>query len=100
MYSGGKPLLIQQYARICLSSEGLEKDTSRISLCNNFQRRFPEFVFDPAIFLVNPLVWERVARTLPELLQQFSGASTGSSGEMLTTFCKQNDGGFIRRRNV
>jgi hypothetical protein len=99
-YSFGRRLLVQEYVRIVLGSEGLAKDASRMSLCDDFRRRFPEFVFDSSVLLVNPLVWERVARTLPELLEQFSGAATGPAGEIYTTFCKQSDGSFVAKRNA
>jgi hypothetical protein len=97
LYSGGQRFLIEQYAKIVFGSQGMAKRNSRMSLLEDFRRRFPELTHDLSILLVNPLVWERVARILPGFLRAFSGASSGSVGHLETIFMKHADGGFVRK---
>jgi uncharacterized LabA/DUF88 family protein len=98
-YASGGRLLVQEYVQIVLSSEGLAKNASRVSVCDKFRGLFPKLVFDSSVLLVNPFVWERVARTIPELVEQFSGAATESAGQIYTTFRKQSDGSFAAKRD-
>ena len=99
MYSFGKRLLVHEYVRIVLSAEGFVKNASRYALCGSFLARFPEFGHDRSVLLVNPSVWERVDRNLPELLRQFSGGAVGSTGEIEVLFCKDVVDRFIPRRD-
>jgi hypothetical protein len=96
LYSGGECLLVEQYAKIVFGSEGLAKNNSRADLLENFRVRFPEYAYDQYILLVNPLVWERVARTLPGFLRAFAGAATGTVGHIEAVFTKQPDGRFVK----
>jgi hypothetical protein len=98
-YTSRGRLLEHEYARVILDSEGLTKDATRISLLKNFESLFPKLVFGSSILLVNPLVWERVAQVIPELVEEFSGTATASMGHISNIFYRQNDGSFVVKRD-
>lgn len=96
-YSVGRCLSVLQAHTVVLKSKNLITPNSRSQLLEDFVKRLPEFSHNHSILLVDPAVWERVARVLPDYLRAFSGAATGDTGQIKQTFAKQSDGLFVRK---
>jgi hypothetical protein len=97
LYSDGRRQFVLEYYHVIFGSSGLSDKNSRVAILESFLARFPELTHDPSMLLVNPLVWERVERVLPELLQKYSGRAMAESGQIESVFLKRGDGGFSRK---
>ena len=96
-YSVGRCLSVLQAYTVVLSSKNLVATNSRSKLLEEFAKRLPEFSHKHSILLVDPAVWERVARVTPEYLRAFFGDAVGDMGRIKMTFVKQSDGLFVRK---
>lgn len=97
VYSDGQVLLIQQYDHVSLGSDGLVPQNSRLTLLAAFATRFPELATHSPMICVSPEARERVDRTLPTILREFSGNASGETGIIASCFVKNNEGEYKRQ---